>query len=658
MRMRFQHSAIAVFVLAHIADAFQVSSSHSGHVKHSLANSRASSPTPTALYGKLWDKLQIEPDTMEDEPGWYVMNCVAGSEKDLLGQAKHVTRNIPPELIEKLSVPTDRHLRSHGKKQKVVEVRVMYPGYCFVKMRCCAETYEVLQELPLCRSWMAGTVNQKGYKKLPPAPICLSDEEVSKFKGLEEATSQMYEKFGEDYTGRGDSGEDLLAQYEGYEVDAMVKILSGNFKGEDGVVKRLKDRQLMVRLFTYGNINDQWFKLEELRAMTDAEAMKGLTGPAVPVGQDDFDISIGKKPREREDRRNTRELGGGRGERNRRQDRVNRGESGDKDLLGRTEQETAEEEQNWRQFREERRAEQQQKKGDQWGIKERTSWDAGDDAATFNSDGKWKSGREQRKERNKKEAETVADAVSGDGDWDLFSNDAQIGSSSGSGEEDDFFNSLMSELSDNLDTPDPPADSNSKGGSSNKQTEESGDDDFFASLMTELSDSMDSEEGERNNSSEKKEKKSSQTNEEDDFFASLEADLSESLQNESDGSSKTAVKSDEDDFFASLEADLSETLQENESSDSESNNDSFFNDLEKNVGEDLHVAEEDNDFFASLGENASSDAPKSRSRKSNESRNGQDLSSLKVPDLKKMLKERGLKVSGKKSELIERLQES
>ena len=112
---------------------------------------------------------------------------------------------------------------------------------------------------------MAGTVNQKGYKKLPPAPIALSDDEVLKFKGLEEETDAMYEKYGEDYTGKGDDGIDLIDQYEGYRVGNMVKILDGNFKGEDGEVRRLKDEMIMVRLFTYGSVLDQWFRPKDIR---------------------------------------------------------------------------------------------------------------------------------------------------------------------------------------------------------------------------------------------------------------------------------------------------------------------------------------------------------------------------------------------------------
>ena len=64
------------------------------------------------------------------------------------------------DLVEKIVVPTERHLRSHGDKKKVVDVKVRYPGYVFCKIRLTEDVYEKLQELELTRSWM-GTINRK-----------------------------------------------------------------------------------------------------------------------------------------------------------------------------------------------------------------------------------------------------------------------------------------------------------------------------------------------------------------------------------------------------------------------------------------------------------------------------------------------------------------
>ncbi len=656
--------------------SFQLSLPSRNIKNNNLISQFNSSPSSSiALYGKLWDKLEVEPDPFDEEPVWYLMNCVVGTELDLLAQAKHVTKDLSEEYIEKLVVPQERHLRSHGKTQNVVELKVSYPGYVFCKMRLCPETYEPLQQLPLCRSWMAGTVNQKGYKKLPPAPIALSDEEVAKFKGLEEQTDAMYEKFGEDYTGRGDDGIDLIGQYEGYRVENMVKVLEGNFKGEDGVVRRLKDGQVMVRLYTYGNVHDQWFKPSEIRPMTDAEAMKGLTGPSAPVNQDQFDVSIGKRPQSRDKGgRGLRSSLGGGDTRMRRQDRINRGERGNRDLYGRTEEEMKEEEDNWRHYREEQRASQQQNRGDVWGIKERSSWDSGDDAAQY-SDGAWKSGREMRREKKKNnavrggvESQNLNDAIEGGGEWDFFSDDPSnnentINAAKG---EDDFFTSLMSELSGTLDeTPDETTTRNSKKLTTPSKT--SDEDDFFNSLMSELSDTLDTAKGSREmkNPKTKEEtsvRKESTTSNEDDFFNDLMSQLSDTQMEQNDGiqaGKNKPNKNSDDDFFASLEADLNESLNEFSDNSSPSNdeendfldvptsaaNGDFFTGLESQIGEVLSGEVIGSSHTIAGGGNQQS------ARKS-------DLNSLTVADLKVMLKERGLKVSGKKSDLIDRLIEN
>ena len=138
------------------------------------------------LRAKLWDRLQIEEDP---EPFWYLINCVAGLEIDLLRQCREVCKDMPDAV--KFVVPTEKKTRSHGAKRMVTETKVKYQGYVFAKLRLCPEVYEAIQGLDLCRSWM-GTVNHKGHKKLPPAPIALNELEVENF-GLEECEAEEKE---------------------------------------------------------------------------------------------------------------------------------------------------------------------------------------------------------------------------------------------------------------------------------------------------------------------------------------------------------------------------------------------------------------------------------------------------------------------------------
>jgi transcription antitermination factor NusG len=313
-------------------------------------------------------------DDPADGTSWYLINCVAGIELDLLNQCRQVCADFPKTDVEKFVVPTVRSLRSHGEKRKVVDVRVRYPGYVFCKIRLAEDVYETLQGLELARSWM-GTVNRKGNKKLPPVPLPLGPEEIQKFKGLEEEQEIFEDMFGGDYTGRSDSGLDLLGQYAGYDVGQMVKVLRGNFEGEDGTVRRLKDGQLMVRMFTYGQTYDEWFDPDAIRPLTDIEALRGLSGPTVPIDQDQFDVSIGKKdPSALLDGRSPGydyeggspsslrsgllQSAGTSPGRNRREDRVARGETtgNRRDALGRSAEDIEREERNWLAYREEKRA--------------------------------------------------------------------------------------------------------------------------------------------------------------------------------------------------------------------------------------------------------------------------------------------------------------
>eukprot|EP00980_Cylindrotheca_fusiformis_P028539 scaffold22609_cov142-Cylindrotheca_fusiformis.AAC.3 len=98
------------------------------------------SRSSVSLLAKLWERMQIEED---EEPMWYLLNCVAGSELDLLRQCMQVTEDM--EDVEKLVVPTVSSTRSHGANRMVRDTKVKYQGYVFAKLRLCEQTYEAIQ---------------------------------------------------------------------------------------------------------------------------------------------------------------------------------------------------------------------------------------------------------------------------------------------------------------------------------------------------------------------------------------------------------------------------------------------------------------------------------------------------------------------------------
>lgn len=514
-------------------------------------------------------------------------------------------------------------------------------------------------------------ITGKGYKKLPTVPLPLNEEEVAKFKGLEEQAEMFEDMFGGDYSGRHDTGEDLLAQYAGYEPGQMVKVLKGNFEGEDGTVRRLKDGQLMVRMFTYGQTFDNWFDPDAIRPLSDLEVMRGMSGPDKPITQDQFDVSIGKKDAsvlqddfDTRDGKSTLVQSSGAGPtRNRKQDRIARGETG-KDLFGRTPEEIKQEEANWLAYREEKRVTQRiestvtdsptikekikedgPKKGhDTWGIVERSSWDGGEFGfdnfvgeeraaqkrleEMYQDSGEFRSyDRNQRGNRNSLDTRSPQQRR----DFSADSRQRFNRDDSNKGPRSDFGDRQQAGRDQRRPVREPPnkrfrdgdkfdrsrrvkeLDWASKSQAVNNKNDS---DDFFSNLMKELKDDVDSSSqrgrGTRRHDNAGSNEKTQNNSNEDSFFENLMSELGSSLEPKPQTKGQDAS---DDDFFASLESELSSSLnnkaQPPSSSDVDDDDDAFFASLQSELDSSLnavtskagkHESSEfsDDDFFASL----------------------------------------------------------
>jgi hypothetical protein len=228
-------------------------------------------------------------------------------------------------------------------------------------------------------------------------------------------------------------------------------------------------------------------------------------------------------------------------------------------------------------------------------------------------------------------------------------------SRAGRSDDDDFFATLMSEISDGSDE----RASNRDGGISNpgstrrrstgRVVDGEDDGDFFASLEREIESAKKPIAAKSNDSDASDTKSTSPVEELVDVFGQLEATDTSIM------GDRTTFTDDSDDFFSSLEADLAEELGNASNYKGKSKSPTSFN-----------IQDDDGDaFFAALETELESDqnseliAPQSHKAtseldSSSSAKKAVEVNSLTVPELKDMLRQRGLKVSGKKSDLIER----
>jgi len=195
-------------------------------------------------------------------------------------------------------------------------------------------------------------------------------------------------------------------------------------------------------------------------------------------------------------------------------------------------------------------------------------------------------------------------------------------------------------------------------------------------------------------------KKGNNADDDDDFFASLEREIkgspssnkSEPTAGSSSGSTNSASSVDEDDFFASLEMELASDLgdvkkvasadskkevktsfaTDNSAAAAAVEEDDFFSNLEAELQSDLDGGENENDEQIATPQTIKDDDAQVPVEKSFTTRDEKennvpsiksafDAATLKkqtVPQLKEILRDRGLKLSGKKAELIERINSS
>jgi len=492
----------------------------------------------TFLKGKRWDSLGIKAD---NSAKWYLLNCIVGTEKECLYQCQTTCQVFDSRDVVKFVVPVEATVKSRGSKL-IPDQIVLYPGYVFAKLRLSEPVYEALSGLSSVRSWM-GTIRKLragSFRTKPSIPTPIPEDQLKQYKGLEDVDNKPDSQNHTEHP----STSTLMDQFAHLEIGGMCKVVAeGPLKNEDGIVKRFKDGLVCVRMYTYGSIFDEWFDPQHVRSLTEDEVRQGIQAPEKPITQQQFNTQVlGMPPKEHTGELRQSLLGsisGPTASRNRKQDRLQRGETSqshmDADAL-------RQERLQWQQFQTDNR---------------------------YNVPAQW-----GQKPLSQPATKSIQDAMDLDKDWSAFVGDATQSNT----QDDAFFDDLLSELSAPLNI------QSQKSDATQSQTPDA--------TQSQKSDTTQSQTPDATLKS---------SSQEDDFFMALES----SLETEVGKPQEPYTNTDEQDFFAQLEMELSDL--------------------------------------------SSSTTPK----QSNPSE--ADLSQLTVPALKQKLKDQGLKVSGTKAELIQRL---
>ena len=216
------------------------------------------------------------PDFDDDEPGelrWYILEVVNGQETWVQEAVENSIAAAGLEhLVDRLLVPVDRVAATYGKKVYQKE-KILYPGYIYCHIRL---------NKPL---WSAMVNSQKvinfigvdeGFAKTNSKDIIPGVRGKITPMPLEDADVERMLAF----TRQGQVDDETAGQFA---VDDLVAILAGRLRGETGVVRRLIDGKLMVRVLGYGQSMDIVLEPSEVRKLTPVEIETAAPGSAIAL---------------------------------------------------------------------------------------------------------------------------------------------------------------------------------------------------------------------------------------------------------------------------------------------------------------------------------------------------------------------------------------
>ena len=200
-----------------------------------------------------------------DRSDWYILQCYVGNElwcgetlKEILSYPENAEAK---SRVDEILVPTEKVASTRGKKVYHKD-RIIYPGYVFVKWRPDQNSWAVLTKVPKVANFVGDDKGMRngigdvvvGYKgAVTPTP--LTEREV-------EGMLKIHQE-GQDV------GLDSIV--DNYALGDIVAVVKGDLTGERGLIRSVKNDQLIIRLTGGTSAFDVPLDPDQVRLLTPEE---------------------------------------------------------------------------------------------------------------------------------------------------------------------------------------------------------------------------------------------------------------------------------------------------------------------------------------------------------------------------------------------------
>jgi len=235
-----------------------------------VSNSRGSRNGRVMMTSTAGNYIKPKPSELwnDDDFNWYILQTQNSFEDWCVKTIWQKLENMElQDQVEEMVVPKQKVAKMTGKSTKIID-KALYPTYVYIKMKMSEELWDALVHTPRVVNFVGydqGVLNRGGTgytgKRGVVIPAQLSEREVAGLQKNLERYAQME--------------EELQAVAE-LELGDIVQIQNNGdlFDNEIGAVRAIKDNEIIVRISNYGRPIEYPCAANEVRKLSDQEIIE------------------------------------------------------------------------------------------------------------------------------------------------------------------------------------------------------------------------------------------------------------------------------------------------------------------------------------------------------------------------------------------------